>query len=92
MAERLSDPDIAKGLTGLGWERRGDRLVKVTRRPSFRQAVQYVNQVADLAEEADHHPDMAVSWQTVTLELWTHVAGGITALDLALAARIDGLG
>ncbi|MHB1853924.1 MAG: 4a-hydroxytetrahydrobiopterin dehydratase [Acidimicrobiales bacterium] len=89
MPKRLSDQEIEAGLTGLHWERRGDRLLRVADLASFRAAVDFVNRVADLAEEADHHPDIALSWRTVTLELWTHTAGGITHLDLDLAARID---
>ncbi|HUZ43995.1 MAG TPA: 4a-hydroxytetrahydrobiopterin dehydratase [Acidimicrobiales bacterium] len=92
MAQRLPDPEIETALAGLQWERRGDRLIRVANLGSFRLAVDFVNQVADLAEEADHHPDIALSWRTVTLELWTHTAGGITGLDLDLAARIDQLG
>lgn len=90
--ERLSDEAVESGLKDLGWERRGDHLVKVTERPSFRAALEYVTAVGDLAEAADHHPDIHVSWRTVTLELWTHVSGGITARDLELAAQVDALG
>ena len=52
----------------------------------------FVNQVAELAEEANHHPDISVSWNTVVLTLSTHSAGGITQFDLDLAGRVDALG
>jgi 4a-hydroxytetrahydrobiopterin dehydratase len=48
-----------------------------------------VNAVGALAEAADHHPDIDIRWNTVTLRLATHSAGGITEKDLALAAGID---
>jgi len=91
MPERLSDADVAKGLTGLAWTREGDELVKVVKRRDFAEAMQLVNAVADLAEAANHHPDIAISWNTVTLHLSTHSAGGLTQMDLDLAAQIDGL-
>jgi 4a-hydroxytetrahydrobiopterin dehydratase len=92
MPERLSDTDVAKGLAGLAWSREGDELVKVVTRKDFVEAMKFVNALADLAETAGHHPDIAISWNTVTLRLSTHSAGGLTQLDLDLAGQIDGLG
>jgi 4a-hydroxytetrahydrobiopterin dehydratase len=51
-----------------------------------------VNRVAELAEAADHHPDITIHFKTVTLALWTHTAGGLTQKDFDLARRIDGAG
>jgi 4a-hydroxytetrahydrobiopterin dehydratase len=59
--------------------------------PSFREAIAFVNRVADLAEEANHHPDIAVSYRKVTLRWTTHSAGGITERDHELAARTSEL-
>jgi 4a-hydroxytetrahydrobiopterin dehydratase len=92
MPERLSDSDVAEGLAGLAWSRQGDELVKVVKRKDFVEAMKFVNELADLAEAANHHPDIAISWNTVTLRLSTHDAGGLTQLDLDLAAQIDSLG
>ena len=89
--ERLDDDAIAAGLEGLSWERRGDMLVRVIERANFAEAMELVNGVAQLAEGANHHPDIHISWNKVTLELSTHSAGGITQNDLDLAAAIDGL-
>ena len=50
-----------------------------------------MNAVGALAEEMDHHPDIDIRWNTVTLRLTTHSAGGLTQLDLELARRIDAL-
>jgi 4a-hydroxytetrahydrobiopterin dehydratase len=76
---------------GLGWQRDGDTLVKTVTLATFPKAIAYVGQVAELAEAADHHPDIEIRWRTVTLRLTTHSAGGLTAKDLALAQSIDGL-
>ena len=59
--------------------------------PSFPEAVAFVNRVAELAEQENHHPDIAVSYRKVTLRWTTHSAGGITDRDHALAAQSDGL-
>jgi 4a-hydroxytetrahydrobiopterin dehydratase len=59
--------------------------------PSFPDAIAFVGRVADLAEEANHHPDIAISYKKVTLRWTTHSAGGLTDLDYELASRTDGL-
>lgn len=94
MPEVLSAGEVDDALAGgpLAWRREGDVLVKEVDRGDFRGALAYVNRVAELAEAADHHPDVDIRWRTVTLRLSTHSAGGITAKDLALAAQIDSLG
>lgn len=67
--------------------------MKTVRRADFAEALAYVNEVGRLAEEADHHPDIEISWNQVTLRLSTHSKGRvITAKDHALAVRIDALG
>jgi 4a-hydroxytetrahydrobiopterin dehydratase len=92
MPEKLSDDDVSAGLASLAWDRDGDELVKAVTLKDFAAAMAFVNGVAELAEAADHHPDLAISWNRVTLRLSTHSAGGLTQLDLDLARRIDGLG
>ena len=76
---------------GMEWERQGDELVKTRRGKNFAGALAYVNEVGALAEAMDHHPDIDIRWNTVTLRLSTHSEGGITGLDLELARRIDAL-
>ena len=73
------------------WIDSQDALERTIEFPSFRDAISFVNRVADLAEEANHHPDIAVSYKTVTLRWTTHSAGGITERDQELAARTDEL-
>ena len=84
--------DRALAERSLSWQRHDAELVKVVRRERFAGALAYVNQVGALAEAADHHPDIDIRWDTVTLRLSTHSAGGLTARDLELAAEIDRLG
>ena len=88
----LDDDSIDRALAGLAWDRDGGQLRKTVKKKDFAEAMVFVNRVAELAEEVDHHPDLAISWNTVVLTLSTHSAGGITRSDLDLAGRIDQLG
>jgi 4a-hydroxytetrahydrobiopterin dehydratase len=56
---------------------------------NFKEAMAFVNQVAELAESADHHPDILVNYKRVTLTLSTHSAGGLTQKDFDLASHIE---
>jgi 4a-hydroxytetrahydrobiopterin dehydratase len=88
----LSDDEIRTRLEGLeGWEREGDALRKEFKFDDFNGSVAFINRIAPAAEEMNHHPDLAVSWSTVTVMLSTHSQGGITENDFELAARIDPL-
>ncbi|MHB1486319.1 MAG: 4a-hydroxytetrahydrobiopterin dehydratase [Acidimicrobiales bacterium] len=87
----LGPEELAAGLAELAWQRQGDEITKTIERPSFVDALAYVNEVGRLAEEADHHPDIDIRWDTVTLRLTTHSAGGLTRADLDLAGLIDAL-
>jgi 4a-hydroxytetrahydrobiopterin dehydratase len=86
----LSDDDIQQRLADSDWERRGQAIVREWKLADFAAAIAFVNRVAELAEETDHHPDILLhGWNKVRLELSTHSAGGLTDADFALAARID---
>lgn len=74
-----------------GWNRDGDRIRRTFEFASFPAAIAFVNRVAGLAEEADHHPDIDIRYRRVDLTLSTHSAGGLTAKDMDLAAAIDRL-
>jgi 4a-hydroxytetrahydrobiopterin dehydratase len=90
--KRLTEDEITAGLdTVPGWERREDTIVATVVRADFRDSLLYVGAVAYLAEAANHHPDVAISWNRVTLILSTHSAGGLTAADFELARQISGL-
>jgi len=73
------------------WIESGGALERTVELPSFRQAVALVNQVAELAEAENHHPDIAISYRKVTLRWTTHSAGGVTERDRELAAKTDEL-
>lgn len=76
---------------GADWIESNGALERTFELPSFREAIAFVGRVADLAEEANHHPDIAISYRKVTLRWTTHSAGGITERDHELAARSAGL-
>ena len=88
LSPEVVDAELAGGPA---WERDGVELVKVVRAADFAGALAYVNAVGVLAEDMDHHPDVDIRWNVVTLRLSTHSAGGLTRLDLELARRIDAL-
>ena len=69
----------------------GTRLVRRFEFRDFRAAMEFVNRVADLAEEEGHHPDFEIHWNKVTLRWWTHVADSVTDRDYELAARSNEL-
>jgi 4a-hydroxytetrahydrobiopterin dehydratase len=90
MTELLGDEAIDQGIAALaGWRRDGDALVRTVELADFPQAIEVVDRVAELAERADHHPDIDIRWRTLTFRCSTHSAGGITAKDLTLAGDID---
>ena len=74
-----------------GWNRAGAEISRQVHRADFRDALLYLGAVAYLAEKAGHHPDVAISWNKVTLTLSTHSAGGLTGNDFALARQISAL-
>jgi len=83
--------DAALEEQGIEWRREGDQLVTSVTLRDFAAALAFVNAVGAAAEAANHHPDIDIRWDTVKLVLTTHSAGGLTVLDLALAAAIDRL-
>ncbi len=76
-----------------GWslEENAKRLTRRFEFADFRKAIEFVNRVADVAEEQGHHPDIAIHYNKVDLVLWTHKIGGLHENDFILAARIDRL-
>ncbi|HVV19529.1 MAG TPA: 4a-hydroxytetrahydrobiopterin dehydratase [Pseudonocardiaceae bacterium] len=90
MSELLGDDAIEQGLAGLsGWQRDGQALVRTVELASFPKAIEVVDRVAEVAEQADHHPDIDIRWRTLTFRCSTHSAGGITTADLTLASKIN---
>ena len=92
MTTKVSETEIAARLAELhGWERAGDEIRKRYKLASFPAAIAFVTHVGFLAEAAAHHPDIDIRCRSVTLSLTSHDAGGLTAKDFDLAARIDTL-
>jgi len=88
----LTETQITEALAGLdAWTREGNSITTVTVRKDFRDALLYLGAVAYLAERANHHPDVAIAWNKVTLTLSTHSADGLTGNDFALARQISAL-
>jgi len=73
-----------------GWTRDGDAIRREYRFDGFRDAIDFIVRLADLADEANHHPELTNVYNRVTVELTTHDAGGITQKDLDLARAIEG--
>ena len=93
MNELLGQEEIDKALSGelQGWRQEGDSIVRPVEAASFMDGIRLVSQVAEVAEDLNHHPDIDIRWTTVTFRLSTHSAGGLTGMDLRLAADIDRL-
>ena len=88
----LTEDQISARLGSVpGWELQGGEIVTTVTRADFRDALLYVGAVAYLAEAANHHPDISIAWNKVTLTLSTHSAGGLTGADFDQAERINQL-
>ena len=86
----LSEDEIAAGLPG-GWSREGDEIVRAFEFESYARGALFTAAVALLAEEADHHPDLLLTYRRVEVRLSSHDAGGVTDRDLRLARKISEL-
>jgi len=92
MTQLLTDGEITERLAGSDWGREGDEIVREWKFDDFAAAIAFVNRVAEVAEEANHHPDIFLhGWNKVRLSLTNHSAGGLTETDFVLAGRFDGL-
>ena len=74
-----------------GWHHRGNALEKHFDRTNFDGSIRFVNEIARVANAQDHHPDLTISWNDVTVTTSSHDAGGITERDFRLAIAIDAL-
>ena len=90
---RLDEASIGNALQRTpGWARAGAEIRRTYRFRDFREALAFVNRVGGLAEAAGHHPDIDIRYNTVTLALTTHDAGGLSPKDFELARAVDGAG
>jgi len=91
-APRLTADEMARCLAVLpGWVASGDRIEKTFRFPDYPHTIAFVDAVARLAEDCDHHPDLSVHYGRCVVSLTTHDSGGISANDAILAAKIERL-
>ena len=74
-----------------GWNEVRGALQRGYRFKDFREAMAFANRLAEAAEEANHHPDITISWNAVTVRWWTHVKRAITQKDVELARKTDEL-
>lgn len=88
----LGDDEVKAKLSSLeGWDGKGDAIEKQFQFEDFTGSVEFVNRITPVANEMNHHPDLAISWNTVTVTLSTHSEGGLTEKDFELAQKIDSL-
>ena len=89
---RLETNEVEDRLARLeDWSRQGDAIVHEYKCGNFLGSLELVNRIAPVAEDMGHHPDLAISWDTVTVTITTHSEGGLTENDFVLAERIDAL-
>jgi 4a-hydroxytetrahydrobiopterin dehydratase len=87
---KLSDAHVNEQLSRVpGWKHKGKAIQKVYPFADFQASITFVNRVAEIAERLDHHPDILVQYDKVTLTSSSHDSGGLTARDFRLAAEID---
>jgi 4a-hydroxytetrahydrobiopterin dehydratase len=90
--KKLDDSDVQVQLASLsGWAADGGKLHRRFEFHNFAAALAFVNRAGELAEAADHHPDIRLGWGYAEFEITTHDRGGITDFDFALAKQIEGL-
>jgi 4a-hydroxytetrahydrobiopterin dehydratase len=90
MPSLLGDDGVRAALADLpGWSGDATQITRSVEAPDFLTGIRVVDDVAQVAETVDHHPDIDIRWRTVTFTLSTHSAGGVTELDIELARNID---
>ena len=92
MSDLLEEDDLTAALKKCPeWEYENNAITRTVEFEEFNDAIDFVNDLAEIAEEAQHHPDITIRHSKVTLKLTTHDAGGVTNLDFELAQRVDNL-
>ncbi len=74
-----------------GWKKVEGSVDKIAKTYKFKESMEFVNRVAEIAEQEDHHPDILIHWNEVTLTAWTHAINGLFDNDFIVAAKIDEL-
>lgn len=87
---KLSAEEVDAKLAPLeGWKREGNFITKTLKFKTFMDGIDFVNDIAEIAERLEHHPDVHIRWTTIRLEVQTHDEGGITSYDIKLASEIE---
>jgi 4a-hydroxytetrahydrobiopterin dehydratase len=87
---RLNKNQVSAELASLeGWRLRGKKISKLYVFKDFTEGIRFLDRVAQLAEEMDHHPDIDIRYNKIKLSLTTHDERGLTMKDFKLAAKID---
>lgn len=90
MPEKLGAEEIKGWIASQsGWKHKDNAIRKEYEFPSFRDSIVFVNRIASIADDLNHHPDIDVRYNKVVLTITTHDAGGVTEKDLSLAGKID---
>ena len=90
MSTVLSTSEVDQALQKLpGWSRQGKAVERVFQFGNFLEAMEFVNKIAVAAEAANHHPDITISYNKVTLSLVSHDSGGVTQRDIRMAEKIN---
>lgn len=90
MAEKLNEASVRGWLKAHpGWKRKGDAIFKQFQFSSFRDSIVFVNRLATIADQSNHHPDIDIRYDKVRVSLSTHDAGGVTEKDLQVGEQID---
>ena len=88
----LNEDEVTSALSKLnGWQADNNKLTKKLSFANFAESLAFVNRVGQIAEAADHHPDITFGWGYAEISTTTHDRGGVTDVDLALASKIDAL-
>ncbi len=92
MSDLLEDDDLTSALKKCPeWDYEKKAITRTVEFEEFMDAIDFVNNIAEIADEAQHHPDIHIQYCTVKVKLTTHDAGGVTDLDIELAQRVDNL-
>lgn len=92
MSELLEEEDLAIALKKCPeWEHEKNAMTRTVEFEEFMDGIDFVNDLAEIAEDAQHHPDIVIKHTKITLKLTTYDVGGVTDLDIQLAQRVDNL-
>ncbi|MDA4128557.1 MAG: 4a-hydroxytetrahydrobiopterin dehydratase [Thaumarchaeota archaeon] len=90
MTKLLTQSEVRRRLKGMeGWQLRGKFIRKTFEFKTFMAGIRFIGDIAKIAEEQEHHPDIHVRYTSITLQIQTHSEGGVTEWDVDLARAIE---